>query len=335
MQLGQIMKCCSFWLELVAAVLASAGSLGAISANHTSVLKFQTVPASAIQQVRSQYRVFYGHTSHGSQIITGMEMIRSQDTLYRVNEGAGSLSISEYEDDLGSEGDTTWVPITRQKLSEPGNTVNVVVWAWCGGVDASEESINIYLNAMAALEHDYPNVTFVYMTGHLDGLGTGGNVFARNNQIRAYCSLNNKTLFDFADIESYDPDGHYYPDASEACEWCSTWCALHSCPTCSDCAHSNCFNCNIKGKAFWWLLAQLTGWQEGPCCAGTRGNVNRSGIIDLADLSALVSYLTGGGYVLPCTDAANVNGTGIVDLADLSALVSYLTGGGYVLPSCL
>ena len=70
------------------------------------------------------------------------------------------------------------------------------------------------------------------------------------------------------------------------------------------------------------------------CCEGTTGNVNMTGIVDLADLSALVSYLTGGGYVLPCPEEANVNATGIVDLADLSALVSYLTGGGYVLPNC-
>jgi hypothetical protein len=70
------------------------------------------------------------------------------------------------------------------------------------------------------------------------------------------------------------------------------------------------------------------------CCAGTTGNVNVSGSVDLADLSALVTYLTGGGYSLPCKGEANVSGSGSVDLADLSALVSYLTGGGYVLPSC-
>jgi hypothetical protein len=77
-------------------------------------------------------------------------------------------------------------------------------------------------------------------------------------------------------------------------------------------------------------------WQNvsNSCCVGKRGNVNMSGIVDLADLSVLVNFLTGGGYVFPCYDAANVNGLGIVDLADLSVLVSYLTGGGYVLPSC-
>lgn len=70
------------------------------------------------------------------------------------------------------------------------------------------------------------------------------------------------------------------------------------------------------------------------CCTGTTGNVNMIGIVDLSDLSALVSYLTGGGYTLPCEPEANVNAVGIVDLSDLSALVNYLTGGGYVLPNC-
>ncbi len=70
------------------------------------------------------------------------------------------------------------------------------------------------------------------------------------------------------------------------------------------------------------------------CCTGTTGNVNVTGIVDLSDLSALVSYMTGGGYILLCEPEANINTVGIVDLSDLSALVSYLTGGEYVLPNC-
>jgi cytoskeletal protein RodZ len=77
-------------------------------------------------------------------------------------------------------------------------------------------------------------------------------------------------------------------------------------------------------------------WQSfaAGCCVGVTGNVNTVGSVDLADLSALVNYLTGGGYVPPCMAEANVNTVGTVDLADLSSLVSYLTGGGFVLPSC-
>ena len=307
----------------------------AITADHTSVAKFPSAPASVILQARNQFNIFYGHTSHGSQIVTGLAMVRSQDTLYRYNEGSGTLELAEYGDDLGLYGDTSWAPITRQRLDQPGNNINLVMWSWCGGIsDNSEEGINTYLTTMSQLEQDYPNVIFMYMTGHLDGSGPTGNLYVRNNQIRAHCEINNKALFDFADIESYDPDGNYYPNASDDCAWCSDWCSSHSCLDCGGCAHSHCLNCHLKEQAFWWLLARLTGWQEGPCCEGARGNVNMSGIVDLGDLSALVSYLTGGGYVLPCPAEANVNNTGIVDLADLSALVSYLTGGGYVLPSC-
>lgn len=71
------------------------------------------------------------------------------------------------------------------------------------------------------------------------------------------------------------------------------------------------------------------------CCAGTTGDVNGIGIVDLADLTALVSYLTSGGFVLGCPGEANVNQAGSVDIGDLSALVSFLTGGGFELPSCL
>jgi hypothetical protein len=91
-----------------------------------------------------------------------------------------------------------------------------------------------------------------------------------------------------------------------------------------------------KGKA--WAHKYVTNknlvWVSGCDCLGVRGNVNQRGTIDLADLSALVSYLTGGAFVLPCPCCADVNASGLVDLADLSALVSYLTGGGYVLPRC-
>jgi hypothetical protein len=70
------------------------------------------------------------------------------------------------------------------------------------------------------------------------------------------------------------------------------------------------------------------------CCFGTRGNVNTIGSVDLADLSLLVSFLTGGISSLPCPEEANVNGLGAVDLGDLSLLVAVLTGGSGSFASC-
>lgn len=72
---------------------------------------------------------------------------------------------------------------------------------------------------------------------------------------------------------------------------------------------------------------------EAGCCHGTTGNVNLSGIVDLSDLSLLISYLTDGAILL-CPEAANVDAKGIVDLSDLSLLTSYITNGGFTLPAC-
>jgi hypothetical protein len=242
---------------------------GGIIADHQATAGFDSVPEEFITTAKSDYRIFYGHTSHGSQIITGMEMIFAENSLYAFNSGPGTLIIEEQDwVDLGSEGDLGWADITRGVLEEPGNDINMVMWSWCGGVSESTEAhIDAYLNAMSQLESGYPDVDFVYMTGHLDGSGSTGNLHIRNEQIRTYCRDNNKILFDFADIETYDPDGNSYldPDGSDWCEWCEIWCATHTCPDldCIDddtCQHSVCFNCYRKGQAFWWMMARIAGW---------------------------------------------------------------------------
>ena len=250
---------------LVSSLYATAAFAGAIVADHTVVDDFEHMPESVVELAKNEFTMFYGHTSHGSQIITGLWVVRDEDPLFDFNNGPGTFQFEEYSDDLGHNGDTSWVPITRDALDEPGSEINLVMWSWCGGCsDNTEEGINTYLDAMDQLEVDYPDVRFVYMTGHLDGTGPSGNLYARNNQIRDYCEANGKVLFDFADIESYDPAGTWYPDETDLCNWCYAWCDTADCPWCSGCAHSHCFNCYRKGKAFWWMLgAMVTGMEAG------------------------------------------------------------------------
>ena len=250
------------------------------------------IPADYIIMARDCCRVTYGHTSHGSQIISGMNVLVSLDTLYDWNNdnnyyrsGSGSpapddeLSLWDYipAGDLGNPDRRTWATRTRIMLSNSDGAYhvyphfrNVVMWSWCGQAAAPADSITVYLTLMDSLEREFPEVTFVYMTGHLDGSGVSGTLNQRNEQIRAYCRANNKVLFDFADIESYDPDGDYFLNlgANDNCDysggnWAAQWCAEHPgdplCTTC-DCAHSQSLNCNRKARAFWWMMARLAGW---------------------------------------------------------------------------
>lgn len=82
------------------------------------------------------------------------------------------------------------------------------------------------------------------------------------------------------------------------------------------------------------LIDSLRLYRGPGCCVGATGDINGVGIVDLSDLSALVSYLDGNSFAFPCETEANVDTQGIIDLADLSALVSYLTNAGYSLPAC-
>jgi uncharacterized repeat protein (TIGR01451 family) len=241
------------------------------------------VTESWIEKAKDDLRITYGHTSHGSQPISGMGVLMADPSnggLYDFNtNGAVMPDVLSLRDrypygDLGNPDRVTWASRTRDYLNGSGSDRNVVIWSWCGQVHtATEADINTYLSLMNQLEQDFPNVTFVYMTGHLQGTGETGNLHQRNEQIRNYVIANNKILFDFADIESYDPAGNYYLDrgANDGCyysggNWADEWCAANPgsplCASC-DCAHSKALNCNLKARAFWWMLARLAGWDGG------------------------------------------------------------------------
>jgi hypothetical protein len=263
---------------------ASPSSSAAIIIDHRAT-RLAEIPDYWVEAAKRTLHIAYGHTSHGSQLTSGMSgLVSFKDSFYAYNSGgsAGALDLRDTPFsgayDLGNPNFTAWAAATRSYLTA-NPTVNAVIWSWCGQVSgASAANINTYLSLMDGLEREFPDVRFVYMTGHLDGSGAEGNLNVRNEQIRAYCRANNKILYDFADIESYDPDrldNFMLLEANDNCDydsdgdgsrdanWALEWQAAHTQDVewynCSA-AHSQALNANQKAYAAWWLWARLAGW---------------------------------------------------------------------------
>jgi hypothetical protein len=252
------------------------------------------LPDAWIVKAKEDLHVAYGHTSHGSQITDGMTgLIEFRGEKYSWNNGGSGGALDLHDDampgDLGNPDRVAWETATRSYLTA-NSDVNVIMWSWCGQVSYStEEQINQYLSLMSGLEEDFPDVTFVYMTGHLDGTGLTGNLHLRNEQIRDYCTSNKKILYDFADIESYDPDRNYYGDkkATDGCNydfdgdgrtessgdpalpsggdrnWAIDWQNSHQVNVDwynTPASHTQPLNGNLKAYAAWHMFARLAGW---------------------------------------------------------------------------
>lgn len=251
------------------------------------------IPQTAIEQAKSTLHIAYGHTSHGSQLTTGMTglvgfanggglSLSLPENIFAWNNGGtdDALDLHDYamSGDVGYYPD--WVNNTRTYLDNPDNAdVNVIIWSWCGQVDdkyAAGTLEDEYLTPMADLEEEYPHVDFVYMTGHVD-IDDDADNKAANDTIRDFCIRNDKILYDFADIERYDPDGTYFEFVDDDCDhydgpggsslgnWATVWQNAHIEGTdwydC-DSAHSEPLNANRKAYAAWWLWATLGGWDS-------------------------------------------------------------------------
>jgi len=275
---------------------------GEILIDHNDV-DITALTQAEMQAAKDSLHIGYAHTSHGSQVTTGMtglvafangggKGLALPANFFTYNNGGsgGALDLHDYccAGDVGYY--PQWVNETRDYLDNPANAdVNVMMWSWCGQVDdkwAAGTLDSQYIEPMTQLELDYPNVHFVYMTGHVDHWDDADNK-AANQHIRDYCADNDKILYDFADIESYDPDGAFYEFPHDNCDyyasasgaklgnWATAWQATHTQGvdwySCSS-AHSEPLNANQKAYAAWALFSEIAALPDLPPMTDLDGN---------------------------------------------------------------
>lgn len=193
------------------------------------------IPDEYITSAKNNLHIAYQHTSHGSQIISGMDTLMNysgfEDRYEWSDNGSSGLDLDYYdpimsgyhdlstEDSEDANGNTPWANATRTFLNNAANYhINVVMWSWC---NINGHNINRYITNMERLISEYGvggtnsraashPVKFVFMTGHTGGQGEAGFIAQAAENIRNHCITHNRWLIDYYDIECYDPDGNYY-----------------------------------------------------------------------------------------------------------------------------
>ena len=219
------------------------GRAGAAVINHAS-LAAATNPPPAVSAKVAQLRWFFTHASVGGNLVTGMNVLNTEDGArfpLQIHGYDGDDGDGAYHGAVGTEGSEGGAdyraaadpastsngfvfecmrgnPDWSNKLTCFSNSVvqsgwrfpkvNVVMDKFCW-IDPYADADD-YCAMMSGLEARYPQTLFVYMTMPLTTETAGSENDLRNafnRQVRGFCVASNKWLLDLADIQAWTAAG--------------------------------------------------------------------------------------------------------------------------------
>ena len=242
--------------------------------NHYSVARFDSIPAEFVQK-SAIIKHLFRHASVGTTIDGGLNCL--QGTKSKCNK------YPQYKYDRRNwifqiRGNSGWygkiddfVGQVEQNIS----SFDVFSFKYCylDGLDEIDEPCGKFpskpdkvkkawdylKNNMSMLENKYPQKTFVWWTIPLTQIGQNCTD-ELNILIRDYCVANDKYLFDIADIECHDTLGNKVENSMGYEYAFKPYCGEQK-PDAAAC-HPNDFGGLIIAKAFWVLMAKISGWDS-------------------------------------------------------------------------
>lgn len=240
-----------------------------------------SIPSNIIDSIKQNKKFQWCGQSHSHQIPSGLELLEEDFPVFDITintdgdawlpEPNGTFCIMDGLSMFGQCGNCCQAYImphaywdgsdaqsnVNKTLIDCYPSINISGFLFCGELEtASETYVQNYLSAITNYEQLYPEVTFIYTTGHAQSSGSNGYIrWLRNNQIRQYCLENNKVLFDFGDMDcwyngefnSYEYNGETVP-------------LQHPQYDPDIIYHTTEESCKNKAKATWYMMAILSGW---------------------------------------------------------------------------
>ena len=226
-----IMRAAMLLASILALTLLASGCPPASGASKTlpdnsAVQAFEDLSSAQCDGVRA-LRVFFQHASVGNNVYNGVTDLATEDSVrYALPTQQFSAGNQDnlktwlgtnvgwadyYEGNLDTAVKVTDFTANIQ-ANGIGSLVDVAMMKFCY-IDQNA-SFTAYRDAMVALRAAYPQVTFVWWTMPLNGVGNADNALrnAFNAEVRSYVAANKLYLYDIADIECHSPTGAVVSD---------------------------------------------------------------------------------------------------------------------------